>query len=85
MMNLVPLSLAARHVYLCVDGYAANVRPQDRLTRLERLMASLDGLYVMENGAPRRLSKEEMSGAPELEVHVTHECIEKAIDSLRKR
>ena len=84
MMNLVPLSLAARHVYLCVEGCAPNVRPQDRLNHLGRLMTSFGDAYVMENGAPRPLSKEELAGAARLDVHVTHACIEKAIDTLRK-
>ena len=85
MMNLVPLSLATRHVYLCVEGYASNARPKDRLNGLGRLMASLGGLYVMEDGAPRPLSRDELPRASNLDVRVTHECIEKAISALRKQ
>jgi hypothetical protein len=89
MMNLVPLPLAARHVYLCVEGYAPNARLNDRFNRLGRLMASLGGLYVMEgpDGTPRPLSREELARGlfkPGADVLVTHECIEKAIDALRR-
>lgn len=87
MLNLVPLPLAARHVYLCVEGYAPNARLKDRFERLGRLLASLGGLYVAEapDHAPRPLTGEELArgvfraGA---EVLVTHECIEKAITEL---
>jgi hypothetical protein len=89
MMNLVPLPLAARHVYLCVEGYAPNARLNDRFNRLGRLMASLGGLYVLDgpDADPRPLSREELAHAvfgPLAEVLVTHDCIEKAIDSLRR-
>jgi hypothetical protein len=83
MMNLVPLSLAARHVYLSVEGYVPNARPKDRFNAVGRLMASLGGLYVMEDGAPRPLSKEELPRAATLDVRVTQECIERAISALR--
>lgn len=84
MMNLVPLALATRHVYLCVQGYAPGSNLQERFDRLGRLMASLGGLYVVEgpDGAPRPLSRGEL--AADLDVRVTHECIERAIDALRK-
>jgi hypothetical protein len=63
MMNLVPLPLATRHVYLCVHGYAPNAHPQDRFNGLGQLMASLGGLYVVEgpDGAARELSREEVA------------------------
>ena len=87
MLNLVPLPLATRHVYLCVEGYAPTARLKDRFDRLGRLLASLGGLYVMEDPgeAPRPLSREELArgtfraGA---DVLVTYECIEKAISEL---
>jgi hypothetical protein len=84
-MNLVPLSLATRHVYLNTEGYAPNARPKDRFNGLGRLMASLGGLYVMEDGAPRPLSKDELPRAASLDVRVTHECIQRAIIALRKQ
>jgi hypothetical protein len=87
MLNLVPLPLAARHVYLCVEGYAPNARLKERFDRLGRLLASLGGLYVAEgpDEAPRPLTREELArgtfraGA---EVLVTHECSKKAISEL---
>jgi hypothetical protein len=87
MLNLVPLPLAARHVYLCVEGYAPNARLNDRFDRLGRLMASLGGLYVMEGpeGTPRALTPAELAHAvlgPHADVLVTHDCIEKAISAL---
>lgn len=85
MMNLVPLSIATRHVYLSVEGYAPNTRPQDRFNRIGRLMASLGGLYSVEGGAPRALSKEEIAEGVlhQGDVHVTHDCIKRAIGALR--
>ena len=87
MMNLVPLPLAARHVYLCVEGYAPNARLNDRFNALGRLMASLGGLYVMEGpeGTPRPLTREELARGlfkPGADVLVTHDCIERAISEL---
>ena len=87
MMNLVPLPLAARHVYLCVEGYAPNARLNDRFNALGRLMASLGGLYVVEgpDGTPRPLSREELARGlfkPGADVLVTHDCIERAISEL---
>ncbi len=87
MMNLVPLPLAARHVYLCVEGYAPNARLNDRFNALGRLMASLGGLYVMEGpeGTPRPISREELARGlfkPGADVLVTHDCIERAISEL---
>jgi hypothetical protein len=63
MMNLVPLSLATRHVYLCVQGYAPNTQLHERFNGLGYLMASLGGLYVVEgpDAAPRELSQEELA------------------------
>jgi hypothetical protein len=87
MMNLVPLPLATRHVYLCVQGYAVSARLHERFNRLGRLMASLGGLYVVEGpqNAPRELSKEELADGlfAQADVRVTHDCIEKAISALR--
>jgi hypothetical protein len=64
MMNLVPLSLATRHVYLCVQGYAPNAHLHDRFNGLGYLLASLGGLYVVDgpDAAPRELSREELAG-----------------------
>jgi hypothetical protein len=89
-MNLVPLSLATRHVYLSVPDFAPNSRPHERLDGLGRLMASLGGLYVMEGpeAAPRRLTQEELAarflGKGPADVHVTRRCIAEAITALRK-